>query len=395
MSIRSESAKQFFELQLRERFFKIYSKFSNREIIIWGTGNYGKFICNLLKSFNMSKNIKGFCNTYHDDSKVVSVEDVPVFSPKLAVAQYPNAVYIIASDYVDDILEYIKNSESSFIETYVSDRYTNLLEKQLIYYTYAPDPKTVVGFNYTWFDLYNKLEQTGKLQECKSIIFPLLEDDKSRTILQNRFDSFLTGNISYVEKNVVDPNQYFFDECFNLSDEEVLFDCGGFTGDTVLDFIKLTQGKYKKVISFEPDEKNFEKLKNLVKKRELQNIEVKNQATGQIQGKIGFVSSGNMVSKVVNDQKEGNQVDIVALDNYINEKPSIIKMDVEGFEFETLKGAETIIRSLKPKLAICIYHKTLDFYEIPLYLKSLVPEYKFKVRQHEPGFCETVLYAYV
>lgn len=344
---------------------------------------------------NLTKNIKGFCNTYHDDSKSVSVEDVPVFSPKSAIAQYPNAVYIIASDYVDDILEYIKNSEFSFIETYVSDRYTNLLEKQLIYYTYALDPKTVVGFNYTWFDLYDKLDQSRKLQECKSIIFPLLEDDKSRTILQNRFDSFLTGNISYVEKNVVDPNQYFFDECFKLSDEEVLFDCGGFTGDTVLEFIKLTQGKYKKIISFEPDEKNFQKLKNLVQNRELQNIEVKNQATGQIQGKIGFVSSGNMFSKVVKDQKEGNQVDIVTLDNYINEKPTIIKMDVEGFEFETLKGAETIIRSLKPKLAICIYHKTLDFYEIPLYLKSLVPEYKFKVRQHEPGFCETVLYAYL
>ena len=102
-----------------------------------------------------------------------------------------------------------------------------------------------------------------------------------------------------------------------------------------------------------------------------------------------------MVSKVVKDQKEGNQVVIVALDNYLNEKPTIIKMDVEGFEFETLKGADTIIRSLKPKLAICIYHKTLDFYEIPLYLKSLVPEYKFKIRQHEPGFCETVLYAYL
>ena len=142
MSIRSESAKQFFELQLRERFFKIYSKFSNREIIIWGTGNYGKFICNLLKSFNMSKNIKGFCNTYHDDSKVVYVEDLLEFSPKSAIAQYPNAVYIIASDYADDILEYIKNSEFAFIETYVSDYYTNLLEKQLIYYTHSP------AFNY-------------------------------------------------------------------------------------------------------------------------------------------------------------------------------------------------------------------------------------------------------
>ena len=395
MSIRSEAAKKFFELQLRERFFKIYSKFSNREIIIWGTGNYGKFICNLLKSFNMSKNIKGFCNTYHDDSKVVYVEDVLVFSPKSAIAKYPNAVYIIASDYADDILEYIKNSEFSFIETYVSDRYTNLLEKQLIYYSYAPDPKTVVGFNYTWFDLYNQLDQSGKLQECKSIIFPLLEDDKSRTILQNRFDSFLTGNISYVEKNVVDPNQYFFDECFKLSDEEVLFDCGGFTGDTVLDFIKLTQGKYKKVISFEPDEKNFQKLESLVEKHGLQGVEIKKQATGSKNGKIGFVSSGNMGAKVIDNQIEGNIVEVVALDNYQNECPTIIKMDIEGFELEALKGAENIIRTLKPKLVICIYHKTLDFYDIPMYLKSLVPEYRFKLRQHEPGFREPLSYAYV
>lgn len=395
MSIRSESAKQLFELQLRERFFKSYSKFSNREIIIWGTGNYGKFICNLLKSFNMSKNIKGFCNTYHDDSKAVSVEELLELSPKSAIAQYPNAVYIIASDYADDILEYIKNSEFAFIETYVSDYYTNLLEKQLIYYTYSPDPQTVVAFNYTWFDLYDQLEQSSKLQECKSIIFPLLEDDKSRTILQNRFDTFLTGNLSYVEKNEIDPIPYFSDEYYKISDNEVLFDCGAYTGDSVLDFIKQTKGKYKKIISFEPDEKNFKKLKSLVEKHGLQGVEIKKQATGSKNGKIGFVSSGNMGAKVIDNQIEGNIVEVVALDNYKNEFPTIIKMDIEGFELEALKGAENIIRTLKPKLVICIYHKILDFYEIPMYLKSLVPEYKFKVRQHEPGFCETVLYAYV
>ena len=73
----------------------------------------------------MSNNIKGFCNTYHDDTQAVYVENIPVFSPKSAVAKYHNAVYIIASDYVDEILEYVRNSDFSFIETYVSDRYTN------------------------------------------------------------------------------------------------------------------------------------------------------------------------------------------------------------------------------------------------------------------------------
>ena len=102
-----------------------------------------------------------------------------------------------------------------------------------------------------------------------------------------------------------------------------------------------------------------------------------------------------MGAKVVEDPLNANQVDVVALDTYAKEFPTIIKMDIEGFELEALKGAENIIRTLKPKLVICIYHKILDFYEIPMYLKSLVPEYKFKVRQHELGFCETVLYAYV
>ena len=70
-------------------------------------------------------------------------------------------------------------------------------------------------------------------------------------------------------------------------------------------------------------------------------------------------------------------------------------MDIEGAELETIKGAETIIKTLKPKLAICIYHRPMDFYLIPLMLKQMVPEYKFKIRQHLVGFNELVLYACV
>ncbi len=53
-----------------------------------------------------------------------------------------------------------------------------------------------------------------------------------------------------------------------------------------------------------------------------------------------------------------------------------IKMDIEGSEMEALRGAEKLIRSRKPSLAVCVYHKENDIVDIPLYLKSLVPEYK-------------------
>lgn len=75
------------------------------------------------------------------------------------------------------------------------------------------------------------------------------------------------------------------------------------------------------------------------------------------------------------------------------DKVTFIKMDVEGSELESLKGAKNTILRDKPKLAICIYHKPEDMVTIPLYIKELVPEYKLYVRHHSNSWAETVLYA--
>ena len=96
-------------------------------------------------------------------------------------------------------------------------------------------------------------------------------------------------------------------------------------------------------------------------------------------------------------QKNSNiiTVNTVALDDFLSEKPTLIKMDIEGFELDALKGAQNIIRSYKPKLAICIYHKPEDIFEIIHYIRSLEPQYKFKVKHHSGCIWETVLYAYI
>jgi hypothetical protein len=72
---------------------------------------------------------------------------------------------------------------------------------------------------------------------------------------------------------------------------------------------------------------------------------------------------------------------------------TFIKLDVEGAELEALKGAAGTMRRNRPKLAVCVYHKPGDLFEIPLFIKSLAPEYRFYLRQHQPVACETVLYA--
>jgi hypothetical protein len=69
-------------------------------------------------------------------------------------------------------------------------------------------------------------------------------------------------------------------------------------------------------------------------------------------------------------------------------------MDIEGAELNALKGAERIIKEQKPKLAICIYHKPEDVWEIPNLLLDFVPDYKFYIRHCTySSFLDTVLYA--
>jgi len=49
----------------------------------------------------------------------------------------------------------------------------------------------------------------------------------------------------------------------------------------------------------------------------------------------------------------------------------------------------------KLKLAICIYHDFRHLWEIPLYIKELVPEYKIYLRHHTDLAYETVCYAMI
>ena len=62
--------------------------------------------------------------------------------------------------------------------------------------------------------------------------------------------------------------------------------------------------------------------------------------------------------------------------------------------FVILKLWIVIIKRQKPKLAICVYHKPEDIWEIPEFLLNIRPDYKFYFRHYcywDIG--ETVMYA--
>ena len=186
--------------------------------------------------------------------------------------------------------------------------------------------------------------------------------------------------------------QYFEPGFLSYGKDEILIDAGCCNLETSLAFKKYCKD-IKKIYAFEPDQACYEAC--LVRKEEtsFSEVEILPFATWSERTELRFAATNDCASCIC---ENGNvRIPAVPIDEAIahTDKITMIKMDVEGAELETLKGARKTIQQDKPKLAVCIYHKPEDIVEIPLYIKELVPEYKLYIRHHSSGSDETVLYA--
>lgn len=187
--------------------------------------------------------------------------------------------------------------------------------------------------------------------------------------------------------------QYFNPDFMSFEDEgEVFVDAGCCDMTTTLKLSKHC--KLKRAYAFEPDYVNYSICKNTAEKEfESGVVKLIQKGTWSSTMTLRFDSSSDGASHV--SGQGDSSIDVTTIDEVVdeNERITFIKMDVEGSELESLKGARDTIKRCKPKLAICIYHKPEDMVEIPIYIKSLVPEYKLYIRHHSNGEGETVLYA--
>lgn len=186
-------------------------------------------------------------------------------------------------------------------------------------------------------------------------------------------------------------DQYFVKDIVPLSDSEVFVDCGAFDGDTMKAFIKATKGNYQSIICFEPVEEFHTRLEKRGRGKRVTAIRAgvyKESTTLQFNAEAGKGSS------ISSGAEHTISIPVRAIDDVFEcNDATFIKMDVEGSELDALEGAKQTILNNKPKLAVCLYHKTKDFIDIPNLIHNLVPEYKLYVRHHSFSVNETVLYA--
>jgi FkbM family methyltransferase len=173
-------------------------------------------------------------------------------------------------------------------------------------------------------------------------------------------------------------------------------DCGAFDGDTLRDFLSIRNEAFRHFIAIEPDRLTFGKLSACVEVLApalREKITLLNCAVGATRGTIAFDESGALSSR--SSDAGASQVESLPItDVTASWRPvTYIKMDIEGAEFDALKGAHPVIETDKPVVAVCVYHTQRDLWRLPLYLHRMVPGYRFFLRCHEGDGWQTVAYA--
>lgn len=187
---------------------------------------------------------------------------------------------------------------------------------------------------------------------------------------------------------------YFLDGIFDAEPGDVFVDCGAFDGDTIRSFIRRTT-EFRRIHAIEADSHSFARLASYVSSLEpaLHNkIRLHRCAVGAHRGNVRFEDSGKVDSKV--SERGEIIVDMVPIDvMFASKSVSMIKMDIEGGEYDALLGAAKVIERDRPILAVCVYHVQEDLWRLPLLMRSMCPDHKMYLKSYGGDGIQTVAYA--
>lgn len=226
--------------------------------------------------------------------------------------------------------------------------------------------------------------------------YDLLADDESRREFVGHLRFRLHSDFAALPPN--GHEGYFPRDLFPapLSDNVRFVDCGAYDGDTIAAFLRHQHGRFSTIDAFEPDAGNFRRLAAHVASLgpdASRRIALHQSGVGAMREARSFNATGNMAAAF--NPSGAARVPVVAIDDLIvpDERPVYVKYDIEGGESEALRGTSSLIRLAQPLLAISIYHRPDDLWQLPLQARALNPDYQLYVRTQGEDGTDVVCYA--
>ena len=332
-------------------------------------------------------------------------------------------------NYLDNLQQFSKNEN---IYIYGAGSYAKTFFNSLKYHR---DDIKIINFidKHAKGDLYGveilSLSSLGRLEPCKIIVctsmvyWEDIQDNLNyKFVLFNRFHDFniyrrnynkihnkytILKNLFYQYPNqidtmlkcirnkniaplinnsqVVQPLNNFIKNS-RLNEGDVIINGGGSNGNENDSFVDIV-GTNGQIYTFDPFHNKKSKKQNI---KNFKYLLYKNS------GNVKFHYDGSRSRIVEND---GVDIDCISIDDFVIEnkidKIDFITLDTEGAEKDILMGAVNTIKRFKPKLAICLYHSTADFFEIPILINKINDKYLFNLGVYDPQGADTYIHAHI
>ncbi|MCL1632288.1 FkbM family methyltransferase [Sporolactobacillus sp. CPB3-1] len=336
------------------------------EIVLFGCGRGGRNVFDLFAENGINKNVVAFCDN-NADKQGTTFLGLDVFAPAKAANQFPNAFYIISC--VDNV-----EPTNQLIDLGIKESH-------------------VTTFDFTW----NDSKQTNfeyimqHVQEFETV-YHLLADDLSKRVYVNLLNYKITREQKYLNEIFNPFEKQYFNDLVPFKKGQVFVDVGAYVGDTLESYVNWSQGNYGKVYCFEPNVVNYQRLNQKVRQNDWHDVLTYQLGISKSKNKLFFdpmSPGGGFLSN-----RGTMAVPVDTLDHFLNnEQVDFIKLDLEGEEYNALAGGKNLIQKYRPVLAVCVYHKKDDFYQLVRYIKELCPDYQLYFRHYSLTEGETVCYA--
>ncbi len=227
-------------------------------------------------------------------------------------------------------------------------------------------------------------------------------DEKSKRVYLNAIKYRCSLKRKYLSYTSPMEEKYFDPQIVRFKKNEILIDCGAFTGDTALLLEKKwtnwdEKGASLQLCCWEPDEYNMIKLEKTLSAIAARHsgflYRIVKKAAWKENTELSFDGGVDYASKI--DERGGVRVQAAPIDEIASGlgAVSFIKMDIEGAELEALEGAKETIMNHHPTVAVCMYHTNEQMLGLIEFFRRNYPFYKLYVRHYARTWTETVLYA--
>lgn len=206
--------------------------------------------------------------------------------------------------------------------------------------------------------LFYRLPETELKKRLRAFIHRILYKEYKtyykEKIWELHYDGFI---LRYFDVPSSAATNYLFLKKFVDREYDIIVDAGGFIGT----FGLLMAKRYprSKVIIFEPDPTNFEKIRMNIRLNNFQNVTLERYGLWSESARRLQISSNGLSSSIYGATDKVIQIETMSLDDYFKtyfDNFVFVKMNIEGAEVEAVRGSLQFLSRNKVDMAISTDH---------------------------------------